>query len=171
MKQLTACTNPSYQKPTVPSWLDGWLARYLHDQRDLPFAYLLLKISATVLPLAVALFVPAVRGWAWWVVAGLFLYLSLLRFKGPFGLMLHCTSHRLLFKKQYGWLNHYIPWVVGPLFGQTPETYFVHHLGVHHLGMHHLGMHHAENNTADDESSTMFYQRDSVWGFLRYFSD
>lgn len=76
-------------------------------------------------------------------------------------LMLHCTSHRVLFKKQYGWLNYYLPWVIGPLFGQTPETYFVHHLGLHH----------AKNNTADDESSTMFYQRDSAWSFLHYFGD
>ena len=161
MKALTTCTDPGYQELASPSWLDTWLLRYLHDRRDLPFAHLLLKLTCTVLPLAVALFVPALTGWAWWAVLGLFWYLSLVRYKGPFGLMLHCTSHRVLFKKQYDWLNLYLPWVIGPLFGQTPETYFVHH----------LGMHHAENNTADDESSTMFYQRDSVLGFLRYFGD
>jgi fatty acid desaturase len=105
--------------------------------------------------------VPALRGWAWWTVVGAYLLLSNLIFKGPFGLMLHCTSHRMLFKKKYGWLNKYIPWVIGPLFGQTPETYFVHH----------LGMHHAENNSAEDESSTMYYQRDSIVGFLRYLGD
>ncbi|NML63850.1 fatty acid desaturase [Hymenobacter sp. RP-2-7] len=161
MKALTTCTDPGYQEPAVPSRLDHFLARYLQDRRDLPFAYLLLKLSATVLPLAVALFVPALRGGAWWAALAAFWYLSLLRYKGPFGLMLHCTSHRVLFKKQYGYLNYYIPWVIGPLFGQTPETYFVHH----------LGMHHAENNLPEDESSTMFYQRDSALGFLRYFGD
>ncbi|WP_229725248.1 fatty acid desaturase family protein [Hymenobacter baengnokdamensis] len=82
-------------------------------------------------------------------------------FKGPFGLMLHCTSHRVLFKKKYSFLNRYIPWVIGPLFGQTPETYFTHH----------MGMHHPENNLPDDESSTMFYQRDSLRGFLHYLGD
>ena len=162
MKLLTASTtDPIYTEATSPSRLDTWLMGYLQDRRDLPFAHLILKITFLVLPLAVALFVPALTGWAWWAVLAAFWYLSLARYKGSFGLMLHCTSHRMLFKKKYGYLNHYIPWVIGPLFGQTPETYFVHH----------LGMHHPENNMPDDESSTMFYQRDSVWGFLHYFSD
>jgi fatty acid desaturase len=165
MKLLTASTDPEYTAPVAPSRLDAFLLKYLQDPRDLPFAHLLLKISTTILPLAVALFVPAVGrllgGWAWWLVLGAFLYLSLARYKGSFGLMLHCTSHRMLFKKKYAFLNHYIPWVIGPLFGQTPETYVVHH----------LGMHHAENNMPEDESSTMRYQRDSVWGFLQYFGD
>ena len=160
MKSLAPCTDPGSPKGT-PTRLARWLTGYLQDSRDLPFVYLLGMLSGTVLPLAIALFVPALTGWGWWAVLGLFYYLSLLRFKGPFGLMLHCTTHRLLFKKKYGYLNHYIPWIIGPLFGQTPETYFVHH----------LGMHHPENNSPEDESSTMRYQRDSVRDFLRYFGD
>ena len=161
MKVLTASTDPGYARPAVLSRLDARLLRYLQDPRDLPFAYLILKITATMLPLAAMLFVPALRGPWWWATFGLFFFFSNARYKGPFGLMLHCTSHRMLFKKKYGWLNHYIPWVLGPLFGQTPESYFVHH----------MGMHHPENNLPDDESSTMFYQRDSVLGFLRYLGD
>lgn len=161
MKVLTACTDPGYARPAALSRLDAWLVRYLQDPRDLPFAHLILKITATMLPLAVILFVPALRGPWWWATFGLFFFFSNARFKGPFGLMLHCTCHRMLFKKKYGWLNHYIPWVLGPLFGQTPESYFVHH----------MGMHHPENNLPDDESSTMLYQRDSVWGFLHYLGD
>ena len=161
MRILANLTDPVYTKATSPSRLHRWLSRYVQDERDLPFAYLLLQLTVTMLPLAGGLFVPALRGVAWWLVAGLYLGLGNLRFKGPFGLMLHCTCHRMLFKKKYGWLNHYIPWVLGPLFGQTPESYFVHH----------MGMHHPENNMPDDESSTMFYQRDSVWGFLRYLGD
>ena len=57
-----------------------------------------------------------------------------------------------LFKRPWGWLNNYIPWVLGPFFGESPETYFAHH----------VGMHHPENNLEDDISSTMPYQRDSV---------
>jgi fatty acid desaturase len=162
MKFLAPSTDPVYIRSAAPSRLDVFLCRYLQDERDLPFAYLILKISATMLPLAVLLFAPALRGNAWWwATFGLFFFFSNARFKGPFGLMLHCTSHRMLFKKKYGWLNHYIPWVLGPLFGQTPESYFVHH----------MGMHHPENNMPDDESSTMFYQRDSLRGFLRYLAD
>jgi fatty acid desaturase len=161
MKLLAPSTDPVYTRPATPSRLYALLKPYLQDERDMPFAYLILKISATMLPLAVLLYVPQLHGLAWWGATVAYLFLGNLRFKGPFGLMLHCTSHRVLFKKKYGWMNKYIPWVIGPLFGQTPETYFTHH----------MGMHHPENNMPDDESSTMFYQRDSVWGFLHYLGD
>ena len=161
MKVLTASTDPVYCRPAAPSALHRWLSCYLQDERDVPFAHLCLKITGTMLPLAVLLFVPALRGAWWWATFGLFFFFSNARYKGPFGLMLHCTSHRVLFKKKYNWLNYYIPWVLGPLFGQTPESYFVHH----------MGMHHPENNLPDDQSSTMYYQRDSLGGFLRYVGD
>jgi fatty acid desaturase len=73
-----------------------------------------------------------------------------------FILMLHCTSHRNLFKNRK--LNHVIPWMVGPFFGQTPESYYAHH----------MGMHHPENNLAEDLSTTIRYQRDSLRGWLHY---
>lgn len=56
-------------------------------------------------------------------------------------------------------MNKIIPWGLGPFFGQTPETYF----------NHHLGMHHPENNMEDDLSSTLSYRRDSIRGFIKYF--
>ncbi len=161
MKSFVTLTDPVYDPAAPVSRFGRWLQQFLQDKRDLPFLYLLLEISLTLLPLAAVLFVPGLpRGW-WWGVFGVYLFLTTFYFKGPFGLMLHCTSHRILFKKQYGRLNHYIPWVIGPLFGQTPETYFTHH----------LGMHHPENNLPDDESSTMFYQRDSAISFGRYLAD
>lgn len=161
MKLLAPSTDPVYNRSAVPTCLHLLLKPYLQDERDMPFAYLILKISTTMLPLAVLLYVPQLHGLAWWIATAAYLFLGNLRFKGPFGLMLHCTSHRVLFKKKYSWMNKYIPWVIGPLFGQTPETYFTHH----------MGMHHPENNMPDDESSTMFYQRDSVRGFLHYLGD
>jgi fatty acid desaturase len=66
----------------------------------------------------------------------------------------------VLYRKELKKLNQVIPWLVGPFFGETPETYFVHH----------MGMHHPENNLADDLSSTMKYQRDKVTHWLRYFA-
>jgi fatty acid desaturase len=56
-------------------------------------------------------------------------------------------------------MNHYLPWVLAPFFGQSPETYRAHH----------IGMHHVENNLEPDESSTMPYQRDSGKDFLKYY--
>ncbi len=161
MKSLAPNTDPVYAGPPAPTRFNQWLLTLCQDPRDLPFLYLILRISATLLPLAVLLFVPGLPNGLWWAAAVAYLALNNFVFKGPFGLMLHCTSHRILFRKRVAWLNRYIPWVIGPLFGQTPETYF----------SHHLGMHHPENNLADDISSTMYYQRDSVRGFLHYLLD
>ena len=105
------------------------------------------------------MYVPGIPLWAFWVLAVVYFFLNNFVYKGPFGLMLHCTSHRPWFKKEYSLMNLYLPWFVGLFFGQTPETY----------ASHHLGMHHRENNLEDDLSSTMHYQRDSLRGFLTYF--
>jgi hypothetical protein len=104
---------------------------------------------------------PFIQGWLWWAIAIAYAYLNNFVFKGTFGLMLHCTSHRVFFRKKYGFLNHYLPWVVAPFFGHSPETYFTHH----------IGMHHAENNLEADESSTMPFQRDSIKDFAIYFGN
>ena len=76
-----------------------------------------------------------------------------------FTLMLHFTSHRQLFNKDYKSLNHVIPWLLGPFFGQTPNTYFAHH----------MGMHHREENLPDDLSSTMRFTRNRITHWLRYY--
>ncbi|GAB3718913.1 hypothetical protein GCM10027592_62150 [Spirosoma flavus] len=121
--------------------------------------YLIIRVSFSLLPISVLLFMPFITGWLWWGLAALHFGVSNFGIKGPFGLMLHCTSHRQLFRAPYGWMNYYIPWVLAPFFGHTPETYF----------SHHIGMHHAENNLEDDDSSTMVFQRDSWRSFLAYF--
>ena len=126
----------------------------VRDERDLPFVRLSLLLTGTVVLLAVAMFVPGV--FRWWLAPvywALFFW-----FIGPFILMLHCTSHRILFKREYEILNKYIPWVLGVFLGQSPETYFVHH----------IGMHHTDGNLPDDLSTTMPYQRDSFADWLRY---
>lgn len=159
MKSLNELTDPVYVKPVAFSSLDRFFLKFIKDERDLPFAYLTTKITFTLLPLAVLLYMPFISGWVWWAVALAYFYLNNIVYKGPFGLMLHCTSHRVFFKKEYGFLNHYLPWVIAPFFGHSPETYYTHH----------VGMHHAENNLEDDESSTMPFQRDSIRGFGKYF--
>ena len=157
MKELGTISDPTFVRPLRYGVLDQTLLRVLKDERDLPFAHLLLKITFTMIPLGLSLFF--IHGWIWWAVAVLYFYLNNFRFKGPFGLMLHWTSHRNLFNQQFGFMNHYIPWFIGPFFGHTPETYY----------NHHVNMHHAENNFEEDLSSTMCFQRDSVKDFLRYF--
>lgn len=160
MKCFTVNTDPIYREPVRHSQLDLFFMRFLRDARDLPFVYLTLRITFTMIPLGILLFMPFVHGWLWWVIAGLYTFLNNLTFKGPFGLMFHCTNHRIWFKKKYNALNYYLPWFIGPFFGQTPETYF----------SHHIGMHHSENNLPADKSTTMPYRRDSAVGFARYFA-
>ncbi len=159
MVKLGPNTDPTYTAP--PSWnaLDRFFLRLIRDERDLPFIHLSLWITFTLIPLGLLLYMPFVTGWWWALVAVAYQFVNNVTFKGPFGLMLHCTSHRPLFKKEHEALNHYIPWVLAPFFGHSPETYFAHH----------IGMHHAENNLEDDDSSTMPYRRDSVRGFGLYF--
>ncbi|MCH5599779.1 fatty acid desaturase family protein [Niabella ginsengisoli] len=132
----------------------------MNDKRDLPFVHLLTIIHLLIFPLAILLFTNVLQGWIWWVVAALYFYMAQFYFKGRFGLMFHCLCHRKTFKPALQKKVHfYITWIVCPLFGHAPEGYF----------SHHLGMHHVENNTEEDSSSTMFYQRDSFKSFLTYF--
>jgi fatty acid desaturase len=113
-------------------------------------------MTVFLIPFAIYLFVPG--RFNWWL-ALLYMFVSLRLFLDRFILMLHNTSHRKLYKRKYKFLNHYIPWVLGPLCGETPDTYYAHH----------VGMHHPENNLEDDLSSTLRYQRDSFLDFMTYF--
>lgn len=149
-------TDPTFDVTKKYSFPDTFFLRFINDKRDLPFVHLSLKITLLVIPSACFLF----------LYKGLNIYLGLIYmalnfifFLGPFVLMLHNTSHRKLFKKKYKRLNNYIPWVLGPFFGQTPETYFHHHIQMHHL----------ENNLEHDLSSTLHFRRDSIMDFMNYF--
>ncbi|MBL7746333.1 MAG: fatty acid desaturase [Chitinophagaceae bacterium] len=158
MKALTVITDPVYTEPKSFSRYEKFWLKYMNDKRDLPFIHLLTAIHILVIPIAILLYTPVLTGWYWWLAYIPYFYVSQMYFKGRFGLMLHCISHRKLFKKGYTWIYNYVIWFVCPFFGHTPETYFVHH----------MGMHHVENNMLEDASSTLPYQRDSLRGFLAY---
>ena len=148
-------TPASSNAPTTPRSFFDRIARHtLNDPRDTPFLRLIVLLTVLVLPSAAYLFVP---GRFRWYLAVPYLAM-LLWFVGPFILMLHNTSHRRLFNRRFAWMNYYIPWVLGPFFGESPETYFAHH----------VGMHHAEANLPADLSSTMRYDRDSKRAFAHY---
>lgn len=154
--EQSVITDPVYQ-PSNLNKFDRFFLRLIRDERDLPFIYLTIRITLLMMIPGVMLFF--VSGWIWVILALIYFFFNNFYFKGPFGLMLHCTSHRPFFKREYNWMNSYLPWVVAPFFGHTPETYFVHH----------IGMHHVEGNMEEDDSSTMQYQRDSFKDFMRYF--
>jgi hypothetical protein len=91
-------------------------------------------------------------------MAGVY-WVAMFRLLPTFILMMHFTAHRRFFRREYEPMNKVIPWLIGPFLGQTPESYF----------SHHIGMHHPENNLHTDGSSTMPRQRDSIMSFTGYY--
>lgn len=160
MKVLPVITDPVYVEPVELTRYERFWLPYINDKRDFSFIHLLTKIHLTVVPVAIILYTPLLQGIWWWLLFIPYFVLSQLLLRGSFGLMLHNITHRRLFKKsKANWLNNHIIWVICPLFGHTPESYFAHH----------VGMHHVENNMPEDGSSTMRYQRDSVKDFFIYY--
>lgn len=149
-------TDPTFTAPARASLFYRAASRLIRDERDVPFIRLALTFTLTIVPAGLSFYIPGV-----WTPLGAAVYLGLYAWQmGPYILMLHNTSHRKLFKPGLGLLNHWVPTFLAPFFGETPETYYAHH----------VGMHHPENNLPDDLSSTMRFDRSSVIGFVRYFS-
>lgn len=143
----------SYSEKKV-NFIDTYLSKLISDKRDLPFAYIIIKLSLILIPISICIFLLDGQNFLLNIIhTSLFLI-----YLGPFTLMLHNISHRRSWSKPYAWLRPYINWVLGPLMGQTPNSYFIHH----------IGMHHPENNLSADLSSTLSYQRDSVLHFGMY---
>ncbi|MFW6050672.1 MAG: fatty acid desaturase family protein [Myxococcota bacterium] len=157
MAKRVVLTDPRHEPRETYGPFDRLALRYIGDERDLPFVRLSAAITLTLIPAAVYLFIPG--AFRWWLGA-LYLAANFGLFFDRYILMLHNTSHRQLFRKGYRKLNRYIPWVLGPLFGETPETYYAHH----------IGMHHPEENLREDLSSTMAYRRDSFPAFMAYWA-
>lgn len=150
-----ALSDPTYAPQSNLRTRDRLALRFIHDVRDVPFFGTIgVLLAAIVLP-GIALYIPGV--FRWWL--GIAHVIMVLWFMGPYILMLHNTSHRRFFKGKWAKLNLFIPWIMGPFFGETPETYFAHH----------VGMHHPENNLPEDISSTLHYRRDHFGHFLVYF--
>jgi hypothetical protein len=142
-------------KPEKMSFLNRLIMKFINEERDLPIAHLILKISFTMIPMAFLL----------WFVRPFNIYLAIVyvilfvRFFGSYHLMLHNISHRKFFQKKFSILNYYPTWFLGAFFGQSPETYYAHHILMHHF----------ENNLLSDKSSTLKYRRDSFLHCMIYF--
>jgi len=151
-------TDPVYSEKARYNFIERFFIARLMDKRDMAFIKLCGIILCTTIPVAIYLLIPG--NFNWWLLLAYYIF-NFAFLTGSFILMLHLTSHRPLFKKEYKFLNNIIPWFIGPFFGETPEAYFAHH----------LGMHHAEDNMPEDLSSTMKYQRDSFADFMSYYFD
>jgi len=140
------------------NFAERWVLKLMRDERDMIFVRTATKLSLSVFPLVVILFLSPP-----WLVACLAVpYLGFVMgvFGARYGLMLHAVGHRPVFKKKYRYLDNYIPWFLGPLLGHTPTSFEAHH----------VWMHHAENNMLGDGSSTLWYVRDKFTHFLHYWA-
>ncbi|KAI1493670.1 hypothetical protein F5X96DRAFT_620833 [Biscogniauxia mediterranea] len=82
-------------------------------------------------------------------------------YMGAYTLMRHQHIHQRGVLAKRSWMqifDHAFPYVMDPLMGHTWNSYFYHHVKHHHV----------EGNGPEDLSSTVHYQRDSVWHFLHY---
>jgi fatty acid desaturase len=158
MSATPPITDPGWTRPEQYSAVERFFLPMLHDERDMIFIRTSLVISLTVVPVGLCLFALPAR----WVglLAIPYLVLLITQFFGRYTLMLHATSHRRCFTRAHDRMNRWIPWLLGPFFGITPTSFFVHH----------MGMHHPENNMEADESSTLCYERDNIWHFLHYWA-
>ncbi|KAH7412647.1 phosphoinositide 3-kinase regulatory subunit 4 [Cadophora sp. MPI-SDFR-AT-0126] len=80
-------------------------------------------------------------------------------YSGGFTLMMHNHIHNNgVLAKPYAAFDWAFPYILEPLMGHTWDSYYYHHVKAHHV----------EGNGPDDLSTTIRYQRDSIWCFLQY---
>src|SRR4051812_41152734 len=83
MKTLSAITDPVFVKPATYGSLDRFYLRFIRDERDLPFVHLTIRISVTMLPVAILLYLPFVTGWWFALATVVYHYLNNFSYKGP----------------------------------------------------------------------------------------
>jgi fatty acid desaturase len=155
MQPSIELTDPVFVRPERPGIFYRTACRFIVDERDVPFVGAMIRIALVMWSLAALVFWPG--EFRWWT-AGVY-WAAMLWLLPAFILMMHFTAHRRFFRREYDRMNKIIPWFIGPFLGETPESYF----------SHHIGMHHPENNMPTDKSSTMARQRDSFISFLGYY--
>ena len=153
MAAAISLTDPTAAPAYQDSAINRWLASHLYEARDVVFLRLTIKVLLILPAMMVALY------WRFsWPLALAFWVVQLAWLSPSVILMLHNTMHRPFFKRK-SWLTRAHAYVMSALFG-IPTGYFEHH----------VGMHHVENNLPPDLSTTMKYQRDNFFHFLRYFT-
>lgn len=107
----------------------------------------------TSVPSAVYLF------WNFTYLHGVLHFVMQFIYMGPYTLMMHQHIHmRGILAPQFAVFDRLFPYITDPLMGHTWNTYFYHHIKHHHV----------EGNGPNDLSSTLRYQRDSLFDFTCY---
>jgi hypothetical protein len=130
-----------------------WARTVVRNETDVVMITHLLLYTCTTLPSAIYMF----YSFHWWhailhgVLQGWY--------AGAYTLLKHQHIHvRGVLNKKYALIDELFPYILDPLMGHTWNSYYFHHVKHHHV----------EGNGPNDLSSTVRYQRDDVWDFLRY---
>ena len=130
-----------------------WAQKIVRNPTDVVMVTHLILYLTTSLPSMLLLF-----SCFSWIHGSLHLLMQAY-FAGTYTLMMHQHIHMHgILAKEYAWFDHLFPYITDPLMGHTWNSYYYHHVKQHHV----------ENNGPDDISSTLRYQRDSVWDFTCY---
>lgn len=130
-----------------------WAQKIVRVETDVIMITHLLLYLTTSIPSAIYLF----YNFHWW--HGLLHAVMQGWYMGPYTLLMHQHIHmRGVLDKKYAIIDAVFPYVLDPLMGHTWNSYFFHHVKHHHV----------EGNGPNDLSSTIRYQRDDIWDFLRY---
>ncbi len=165
LSDLAALTDPgsdqfepvvftSWDSNQVAGWVDSyllqpyirWASTVVRKPSDVVYASHLLILFAFGIPNFVLLFfhfnwIQALAQWTF-----------ITYFVGPYSIISHHHIHgRGILSPSWSWLDVMFPYILGPMMGQTWNSFYYHHKH-----------HHIEENGPDDLSSTIRYQRDSA---------
>lgn len=144
--------NPTLNKYIIQPY-SRWAQTVVRHPTDVVFLTHIIIHFTTIVPSAILLF----RNFSYWHAVPHTIWAVFNA--GPFTLMMHNHIHNGgIFAKRFWAFDRLFPYVLEPLMGHTWDSYYYHHVKHHHV----------EGNGADDLSSTIRYQRDSVFDFLCY---
>lgn len=130
-----------------------WARTVVRHETDVVMITHLLLYSSTILPSAIYMF----YNFHWWhaILHGVMQGWC----AGAYTLLRHQHIHAGgVLSKKYALVDELFPYVLDPLMGHTWNSYYFHHVKHHHV----------EGNGPNDLSSTVRFQRDDIWDFMRY---
>ena len=131
----------------------SWAQNVVRFKTDVVMLTHLILYFTTLVPSACLLFYRFswIHGFLHWILQ--------LWYCGAFTLMKHQHIHMNgVLSPRYYLFDTLFPYLLDPLLGHTWNSYYYHHIKHHHV----------EGNGPDDLSTTMWYDRDSVFDFACY---
>lgn len=129
---------PSIFPPLIKAWADKWGQKLLRDPRNSPFLPHMLWLCTWIPALFLyAAYRHTTYGFEW-IFFFIYHFLRIgprFRFFAHLHVLVHREGHEVqgLFKPEYWYLNYWpMQWLVGPFFGQVPNSYGVAHNKIHH---------------------------------------